>query len=110
MALPLEQLESLMNCPVCSKKYRGLQMQPVAEEDRRTTLHFTCEHCGGKSLVSVSMTPFGVISFGILTDLERAEAERYLGAEPVSVDQVLAAHHFFKEYRGGVETVIGEGK
>jgi DNA-directed RNA polymerase subunit RPC12/RpoP len=96
-----------MQCPVCNKKYHGLRMLPVAEEDRRTTLHLTCEHCGGKTLVSVSLTQFGIMSFGALTDLDQSEAKRWLGAEPVSADQVIAAHRFFKQHRGGVEELIG---
>ena len=96
-----------MQCPVCNKKYHGLRMLPVAEEDRRTTLHLTCEHCGGKTLVSVSLTQFGIMSFGALTDLDQSEAKRWLGAEPVSADQVIVAHRFFKQHRGGVEELIG---
>lgn len=107
MPLPLEQLEPLVHCPVCNKKYRGLRMLPVAEEDKRTTLHLTCEHCGGKTLVAVSMTQFGMMSFGIMTDLDQSEAKRVLGADPVSADQVIEAHRFFKRHRGGVEELIG---
>ena len=106
MPLPLEQLEPLVHCPVCNKKYRKLRMSPVAEEERKTTLHLTCEHCGGKTLVSVSMTQFGMMSLGVLTDLDQSEARRLLRADPVSADQVIAAHRFFKQYRGGVEGLV----
>lgn len=82
-------------------------MLPVSEEDKRTTLHLTCDHCGGKTLVSVSMTQFGMMSFGILTDLDQSEVKRLLRGEPVSADQVIDAHRFFKQYRGGIEALIG---
>lgn len=85
-------------------------MFPVSEEEKRTTLHLTCDHCGGKTLVSVSMTQFGMMSFGILTDLDQSEVKRLLGDEPVSTDQVIAAHRFFKQHRGGVEELIGKDK
>ncbi len=108
MALPLEQLEPLARCPVCNKKYRhGRHLFPVAEEERKTTLHLTCEHCGGKTLVAISVTPFGMVSLGILTDLDQSEVKRLFGAEPISADQVIAAHRFFKQYRGGVEELVG---
>ena len=81
-------------------------MLPVAEEDRRTTLHLTCEYCGGKTLVSVAMTQFGMMSFGILTDLDQSEAKRLLQADPVSADHVIAAHQFLKDYRGSVEDML----
>ena len=56
-------------------------------------LHLTCEHCGGKTLVAISVTPFGMVSLGVLTDLDQSEARRVLSAEPVSADQVIAAHN-----------------
>jgi DNA-directed RNA polymerase subunit RPC12/RpoP len=108
MPLSLEQLEPLARCPVCNKKHRrGLRMLPVAEEEKRTMLHLTCEHCGGKTLVAISVTPFGMVSLGVLTDLDQSEAKRVLSAEPVSADQVIAAHEFFKQHEGGVEELIG---
>ena len=58
-------------------------MLPVAEEDKRTTLHLTCEHCGGKTLVAVSMTQFGMMSFGIMTDLEFGKVFRAAGESTI---------------------------
>lgn len=108
MPLPLEQLEPLARCSVCNKKHRrGLRMFPVAEEEKRTMLHLTCEYCGGKTLLSISLTPFGIVSLGALTDLDQSEARRLFAAEPVSSDHVIAAHQFFRQYRGGVEELIG---
>ncbi|MDQ5901857.1 MAG: hypothetical protein QG606_73 [Patescibacteria group bacterium] len=108
MSLPLEQLEPLARCPVCNKKHRrGLRMLPVAEEEKKTMLHVTCEHCGGKTLVAISVTPFGMVSLGVLTDLDQSEAKRAFSAEPISADQVIAAHQFFKQYQGGIEELIG---
>ncbi len=82
-------------------------MLPIAEEEKRTMLHLTCEHCGGKTLVAISVTQFGMVSLGVLTDLDQSEVKQIFSSEPISANQVIDAHQFFKQYQGGVEELIG---
>lgn len=77
------------------------------QEDKRSTLHITCEACHASSLVYVSLSPIGAVSMGVLTDLEQSEAKRLFKASPLSHDDVLAVHQMLKEEKGGVETMIG---
>lgn|SRR3989344_4884820 len=106
MKLPLENIQSLMRCPVCNKKYRTTKMLVIDEDDKRTTLHMTCEGCGASTLVFVSLGQFGVVTLGTLTDLEQSEARRVFQGEAVSTDNVIEAHQFLKNYTGGVEAFI----
>ncbi|MDP2837656.1 MAG: hypothetical protein Q8O53_00050, partial [Candidatus Moranbacteria bacterium] len=69
MKLPLENIQPLVRCPVCNKKYRTMKMLVLEEDDKRTTLHMTCESCGAAAIVFVSLGQFGVVSLGTLTDL-----------------------------------------
>lgn len=57
-------------------------------------------------MVFVSMGQMGVVSLGILTDLEQSEARTVFLSETVSSDQVIEAHQFLKQYTGGVEIFI----
>lgn len=79
----------------------------LRQEEKRTTLHLTCESCRTSSLVYVSMSPVGVVSMGALTDLEQSEAERFIKATPLTADDVLAVHQTLKAEKGRVETLIG---
>ncbi|MFZ3031658.1 MAG: hypothetical protein WA082_01360 [Candidatus Moraniibacteriota bacterium] len=106
MKLPLENIQSLMRCPVCNKKYRTTKMLVIDEDDKRTTLHMTCEGCGASTLVFVSLGQFGVVTLGTLTDLEQSEARKVFQGEAVSTDNVIEAHQFLKNYTGGVEAFI----
>jgi hypothetical protein len=106
MKLPLENIQSLIRCPVCNKKYRSMKMLVIEEDEKRTTLHMTCESCSAATIVYVSLGQFGVVTLGTLTDLEQSEARRMFGEEAVSANQVIEAHQFLKNYTGGVEELI----
>lgn len=106
MKMPLENLQPLIRCPVCNKKYRPAKILVLDESDKRTTLHLACEECKTSSIVFVSQGQFGVVSLGMLTDLEQSEARRVFRGEAISSDNVLEAHLFLKHYQGGVEALI----
>jgi len=106
MKMPLENLQAIIRCPVCNKKYRPAKMLVLDEDEKRTTLHLSCTDCGASSMVFVSLGQFGVVSLGILTDLEQSEARRVFFGQAVSSDQVIEAHQFLKQYEGGVEALI----
>jgi len=82
------------------------KMLVLDEDDKRTTLHITCEGCGAASMVFISMGQFGVVSLGLLTDLKQNEARQVFQGEAISSDQVIEAHQFLKQYTGGVEEFI----
>ena len=94
----LENLKALVHCPVCSKEYRPAELRLLGQEDKRSTLLLTCESCGASTLVYVSMSPVGVVSMGVLTDLEQGEAKRLFKGEAISSDEVLTVHQFLKEH------------
>lgn len=81
-------------------------MLVLDENEKRTTLHLVCESCGASSMVFVSMGQFGIVSLGLLTDLEQSEAREVFQGEAISTDQVIEAHQFLKHYTGGVEALI----
>ena len=83
-----------------------MKMLVIEEDDKRTTLHMTCESCSAATIVYVSLGQFGVVTLGTLTDLEQSEARRVFGGEAVSANTVIEAHQFFKKYTGGVEALI----
>lgn len=106
MKLPLENIQSLIRCPVCNKKYRSTKMLVIDENDKRTTLHMACEGCGAATIVFVSLGQLGVVTLGTLTDLEQSEARAVFSGEAVSADTVIEAHQFLKNYTGGIEAFI----
>lgn len=106
MKMPIENLQSIIRCPVCNKKYRPAKMLMIDEDEKRTTFHLSCTDCGASSMVFVSMGQFGIVSLGILTDLNQSEAQKVFFDTVVSSDHVIQAHQFLKQYKGGVEIFL----
>ena len=104
--MPLENIQPLIRCPVCNKKYRPAKMMVLDEDDKRTTLHLTCDACGASTIVFVSTGQFGVVSLGMLTDVERDEARKVFQGEVISSDHVLEAHTFLKHCEENIDPLI----
>ncbi|MEP7162855.1 MAG: hypothetical protein ABI747_03775 [Candidatus Moraniibacteriota bacterium] len=99
-------MKPLIHCPVCNKEYRPAKMLLLDQEEKRSTLHLTCEACGASTLVYVSLSQMGAVSMGVLTDLDQSEAKILFKEEPVSSDEVLEVHEFLKQHEGGVDEFI----
>jgi hypothetical protein len=102
----INNLENLVKCPICNKKYGQTKVLVLEEEQNRTTLHVTCDHCKISSLVFVSSGKLGVVSLGILTDLNREEARNLFRGEEISADQVIEVHKYLKDFKGGISQFI----
>lgn len=95
-----------MRCPVCNKKYEPARALVLEEQENHTALHMTCAACRVSSVVFVSASQWGVVSMGVLTDLETREARSLFRKEAISVDQVIEVHNFLKEFQGSVKDFI----
>lgn len=104
MHIPLENMQSFLGCPMCSPKNQPTKVVMLEEGPKRSVLHLTCETCGAKALITVSMGQFGIMSMGVLTDLEQGEAKQVFKSEAVTTDQVLEVHQFLKDFSGGIES------
>ena len=105
MHIPLENMQSFLGCPLCSPKNQPTKVAILEEGAKRTVLHLTCETCAAKAVITVSMGQFGIMSMGVLTDLEQGEAKQVFKGEAVTSDQVLEVHQFLKDYQGGVQAL-----
>ena len=99
-------LEHLMKCPVCDRNYNHTRALILEEEVNKTAFHVTCESCKISTIVLISSNNFGLVSLGILTDLDRNEAKRLYKNDAISSNQVIELHQFLKEFDGGVKEFI----
>lgn len=106
MKTSIDNLENLVRCPICNKKYGQTKILVLEEEGNRTTLHLTCENCKNSSLVFISLGKMGIVSLGMLTDINREEARSLFKSEAVSSDQVIEVHEYFKDFKGGINEFI----
>ncbi|OGI21357.1 MAG: hypothetical protein A2808_01690 [Candidatus Moranbacteria bacterium RIFCSPHIGHO2_01_FULL_55_24] len=81
-------------------------MVVLEEDEKRTALHLSCDGCGASSLVFLSLGQLGVMSLGVPTDLEQAEARALYQGDPVSLDDVLEVHEFLKGHTGDISALF----
>lgn len=106
MKLPLENLQSLVRCLSCNKSQHAKKMIVLEEQDKKTVLHAVCDDCGGASLIHLSVGQMGVVSLGMMTDLEQSEARRLYQGNPVSTDDVFLAHQTLKDFDGDINVLV----
>ena len=91
----MNNLETLLKCPVCQRKYASQSASVIRQNERFMLVHVSCDGCGMGSLAVVSKDVFsreGVLTVGILTDLDRDEINIFSQLSPISWDEVLDFH------------------
>lgn len=96
----VNNLENLVKCPICNKKYGQAKILVLEENNNKTTLHVTCGSCKISSLIFISSGKMGIVSLGMLTDLTTEEAREIFKGEAVSADQVIDVHEYLKNFKG----------
>ena len=87
-------LELLLQCPVCNKKYAQESTRVIGGRKGALLVHIKCHSCKSSSLAIISRQggAGSMISVGMLTDLDYDEAREKLSQEPITVDEVLDVH------------------
>ena len=88
----MNNLETLLNCPVCGRKYSTKSAQIISARKRELLIHISCAYCKSASLaVVIQQGPAaeGMITMGTLTDLSVEEARALLGKGPISADEII---------------------
>jgi hypothetical protein len=106
MKFPLENLQALVRCIACNQSKSARKIVVLDEQEKKTTLHVVCDQCGGASLVHLSLGQMGIVSLGVMTDLEQSEAKRLYQGAPISAEDVFVTHQYLKEYRGDIKDLI----
>lgn len=92
----MNDLELLLNCPVCGKKYGHQSVRIVHGNHGAFLIHIGCQYCGSASLAVISRSKGeNMIAVGMLTDLNYEEACVLLEQKPVSSDEILDLYQNF---------------
>ena len=88
----MNNIELLLSCPICEKKYERGSIRLVLEKKDFSLLHIRCNFCGNSSLAVYSKQTQGsggIITMGIMTDLDYEEACQFSSKRPIAVDELL---------------------
>ena len=92
----MKRLDLLAKCPHCNRKHSNSKTAVIDQKGGRTTLFITCGNCNVSALILVSEGPMGLISLGMMIDLERDEVQKFIGRTAITVDEVIEVHKLLK--------------
>lgn len=102
----LYSLEHFKKCPICKKDVQEVNALLLDETDARSTFHVTCPHCNTALLLLVSTGQMGLMSIGIVTDVNEGEAETIFQEKAVSDDHVLDTYEMLQSHSGGTKEIV----
>ncbi len=87
-------LRLLKDCPVCQTNFQQSDIRVIDTYQNIHVLHVTCSSCIHSILSVCTVSPFGMSSVGMATDLSAIDAERILDTDPIHEDELLSFHAF----------------
>jgi hypothetical protein len=93
---PMDGLKILSRCPVCPAEHNLSETAILDEIDEAHLLYIKCGKCHSGVVASISPGSFGMISLGVVTDLNALEIKEIKNQEKVSKNDVLDFYHYFK--------------
>jgi len=101
-----ESLRLISYCPVCDTSYNPMEARVIDERDDQHLMHIRCKKCAHSILALVLVSGTGVSSMGLLTDLTFDDVLKFRSAERITMDDVIAFHHFLEQEDGAA--VLGK--
>ena len=94
----MNDLELLLNCPICGKKYGHRSARIVQGNQDAFLVHVGCKHCGSASLAIISRSKGteNMLAMGVMTDLNYQEACDLLQQKPISSDEIIEVYQSLK--------------
>jgi hypothetical protein len=85
-------LDFLSKCSFCGGDFNVENLVLLEEKEQKTTLHVTCSRCNTSAIFFLSNNQSGILSLGIMTDLDKDEVMQKFAKGAVSADEVIDAH------------------
>jgi len=90
-----KQLLDALRCPVCQTQHQALQVRLLEGEEEPGLSHMTCPTCHSSFLSYWKTQSEGVVSVGIMTDLQSEDVPHLLEGA-ICTDEVLSLHDWLK--------------
>ena len=89
-----ENLQIISRCPVCNNKHRPIEAKILEEKEDARLIYIKCRFCQASVLAVILAGNVGIISLGIVTDLDSDEVLKFKARSGVTSDDVLEVHQF----------------
>lgn len=84
-----DQLKIISSCPVCNTKNFPAQVKILTEKADAHLLHIKCRKCQSCVLVLVRFDAQGLVSIGLLTDLNSEEVVKFSQTKQINCNDIL---------------------
>jgi hypothetical protein len=91
-----EGIKLMNNCPLCKRQHTPDAASVLVEKNGTHLVHITCPFCHNAVLAVIVVTPFGLSSVGMVTDLQASDVLRLRNSGSVSEDELLNFHILLK--------------
>lgn len=87
-----EGIKLISFCPICQTREKKMEAKVIEENEAAHLVHLHCIGCGSSVLAVLTMSPNGLNSMGMLTDLSAEDTFKFKEIVSLSADDVLALH------------------
>lgn len=91
-----EGIKLISFCPLCQAKQNAMEANILKETVESHLVHLRCRQCQAAILALVRVTPMGLTSVGMMTDLSVADVHKFEEAEPIEFDEIIDWHLLLK--------------
>ncbi|MFH1287033.1 MAG: hypothetical protein ABII02_04790 [Candidatus Magasanikbacteria bacterium] len=92
-----DDLFLIRQCPGCKQDFEKKYVRVLSQRSDAHLIHITCQHCQQAVIALVMLSPVGLGSVGIATDLKAGEALRFHDRSHFVQDDVLSFHSFLQK-------------
>ena len=85
-------MQLIQVCPLCETSYNPMEARIVGERDESHLVHIQCKKCLNSLLALVMVSPVGMQSIGVITDLTVDDVSRFREGNEVGLDDAIGIH------------------
>lgn len=87
-----EGIKLISFCPLCQAKQEAMEVKILETTEMARLLHLRCQRCQAAILALVMLSPSGLNSVGMITDLSAEEVLKFKETDGLEADDVLSFH------------------
>lgn len=84
-----ETNQIISRCPLCNASYRMEDAQVVETTDESSMVYVECSRCKSSIVAVVAMSGMGMVSLGMVTDMNREDVERFRASPSMTGNELL---------------------
>lgn len=103
-----EGIKLISFCPLCQAKQEKMNISVLEKNDSARLIHLECQNCRAAILALVMVSPAGLNSLGMITDLSAEEVLKFKDLEALEPDELLEFYELRKKDKFWLQDLLVE--